>query len=103
MSNNDEKTDYLEVDSQIPGQNWTCLSFLSPESMIQSKQEYALQKFLQSYFKDKDVDVDQGLEDYKNFLYKYQDEIQNDFDKQCNFKNNIRGIKVRGSYLRLPN
>ena len=26
-----KKTDYLEVDESIPGQNYVCLSFLSPE------------------------------------------------------------------------
>ena len=27
----EEKVDYLEVDTQIPGQNYVCLSFISPE------------------------------------------------------------------------
>ena len=26
-----EKTDYLEVDNPIPGQNYTCISFISPD------------------------------------------------------------------------
>ena len=27
----EEKIDYLDVDDPIPGQNWVCLSFVSPE------------------------------------------------------------------------
>ena len=30
----EEKADYLEVDECIPGQNYVCLSFLSPDSLI---------------------------------------------------------------------
>ena len=33
----EEKVDYLEVDDPIPGQNFVCLSFLSPEKLIQEK------------------------------------------------------------------
>ena len=34
MSEEDKKVDYLEVDEAIPGQNYVCLSFLSPESLM---------------------------------------------------------------------
>ena len=70
----DEKMDYLEIDQPIPNQNWVCLSFLSPETLLQSKQEYALQKFFQSYFKNKDIDVDKAMSEYHDFIYKFQDE-----------------------------
>ena len=33
----EEKIDYLEVDETIPGQNYVCLSFVSPDSLIDSK------------------------------------------------------------------
>ena len=29
-----EKEDYLEADSSVPGQNWVCLSFVSPEKLL---------------------------------------------------------------------
>jgi hypothetical protein len=47
-----EKVDYLEVDDAIPGQNYVCLSFLSPETLIQNKEAFKCVKFLQSYCKD---------------------------------------------------
>ena len=39
MSENEEKIDYLEVDDTIPGQNYVCLSFVSPETMIEKKEK----------------------------------------------------------------
>ena len=36
MGEDDKKVDYLEVDDGIPGQNYVCLSFISPESIIAS-------------------------------------------------------------------
>ena len=47
----DKKVDYLEVDDPIPGQNYVCLSFVSPEELIESKEAFKVSKFLQSYCK----------------------------------------------------
>ena len=41
----DKKVDYLEVDDVIPGQNYVCLSFLSPEELIQNKEAFNTAKF----------------------------------------------------------
>ena len=90
--------DYLEVDDQIRGQEWVCLSFLSPESLIESKEEFFVSKFLQSYSKEKGLDEKKVLDSYNDFKYKFQSELQKDYDKKVNFKNNIRGLKVRGTY-----
>ena len=94
----DKKIDYLEVDDQIPGQNFVCLSFVSPESFIESKEAFKVAKFLQAYCKDKDLDTQKVLEEYDSFTYKFQDEIQKDFDERNKFQTNIRGLKVRGCY-----
>lgn len=98
MTEEDKKVDYLEVDEPIPGQNFVCLSFVSPESIIQSKESFKVAKFLQSYAKDKDLDIKKVMKDYDDFTYKYSDEIQRDFDKENNFQTNVRGLKVRGTY-----
>ena len=98
MGEKEEKIDYLEVDDAIPGQNYVCLSFVSPESLIQSKEEFKVAKFLQSVCKDKDMDFKSTMEKYKDFCYKFSDNLQKDFDEQNNFKTNIRGLKVRGTY-----
>ena len=94
----EEKIDYLEVDESIPGQNYVCLSFVSPETMIESKEAFKVAKFLQSICKDRDMKYEKVMEQYKDFTYKYQDELQKDFDQQNEFKTNIRGLKVRGTY-----
>ena len=42
------------------------------------------------------MDFKKTLEQYNDFCYKFQDDLQKDFDQQNNFKTNVRGIKVRG-------
>jgi hypothetical protein len=44
----DMEEDFLEVDRPIPGQNFVCLSFISPEKVIKDKRLYILSKFIQS-------------------------------------------------------
>lgn len=50
------KVDYLEVDPELPGQKYVCLSFISPEDVIQNKNTYFLQKFLSSYIAKLKID-----------------------------------------------
>ena len=94
----DEKTDFLEVDDPIGGQQFVCLSFVSPEDVIQNKEAFKTAKFLQSYAKDKGMKFEEVYEDYLGFQYKFQDEIQRDYDKENKGQTNIRGVKVRGAY-----
>ena len=94
----EEKVDYLDVDGQIPGQNYCCLSFVAPDDLIESKEAWKVSKFLQSVCKDKDMEFKKIMEQYKDFCYKFQDDLQKDFDQQNDFKTNIRGVKVRGVY-----
>jgi len=98
LETKEEKIDYLEVDDTIPGQNYVCLSFVSPEALIESKESFKVAKFLQSVCKDKDMDFKKIMEQYKDFTYKFEDNLQKDFDEQNEFKTNIRGLKVRGTY-----
>ena len=93
-----EKVDYLEVDDPIPGQNFVCLSFVSPESLIQDKEAFKVSKFLQSYCKDKKLTFEKVYEEYKDFTYKFSDNLQKDFDEQNKFQTNVRGLKVRGVF-----
>ena len=39
-NNSVEEEDHLEVDKPVPGQNFTCVSFLSPEKVLKSKEEF---------------------------------------------------------------
>ena len=93
-----EKQDFLEVDDTIPGQNFVCISFISPEDIMKNKEAFKTAKFLQSYSKDKGLEFKKVYEDYLDFQYKFQDEIQRDFDSENKFQTNIRGVKIRGVY-----
>jgi hypothetical protein len=98
MTEEEKKVDYLEVDGSIPGQNYVCLSFVSPENIMESKEAFKVSKFLQSYCKDQDLNLDEVMKKYTDYTYKYQDELQKDFDERNKFQTNIRGLKVRGTY-----
>ena len=41
-----EKVDYLEVDNPIPGQNYACISFVSPDDVIKQKELFLFNKFM---------------------------------------------------------
>lgn len=41
--------DFLDEDTEIPGQRFVLLSFLSPEKVLDKKELYFFQRFLQSY------------------------------------------------------
>ena len=99
MTETKEKSpDYLEVDNPLPGQDWVCMSFISPESMIESKESFKVSKFLESFCKDKELNYSKCMAQYNDFTYKFSDELQKDYDKKVDFKNNIRGVKVRGVF-----
>ena len=92
------EVDYLEVDDQINGQNYVCLSFVSPESLIQNKEAFKTAKFLQSIAHEKEKDFKYFYNLYLDYTYKYNDKLQSDFDKENDTETNIRGVKVRGVY-----
>ena len=94
----EKKTDYLEVDEAIPGQNYVCLSFLSPETLMQNKEAFKCVKFLQSYCKDQKLKFEDVYSKYQDFTYKYEDKLQRDFDEQNDFQTSVRGLKVRGVF-----
>ena len=48
------KEDFLQVDQKIPGQNFVCLSFVSPEKMLKQKEVYFTTKFLEHFFNGED-------------------------------------------------
>jgi hypothetical protein len=41
--------DFLDEDTEIPGQRFVLLSFLSPEKVLDKKEVFFFQKFLESY------------------------------------------------------
>ena len=92
------KKDYLEVDDPIAGQQYACLSFVSPEAFIKKKEGFMVSKFLQSYCKEHKLKFDEAYAKYEDFCYKFSSELQRDFDEQNKFQTSMRGVKVRGVY-----
>ena len=93
-----DKKDYLSVDDSIPGQNYVCMSFVSPEKLIQDFKAFQVCKFLQSYCKDLDLKYDEIYSKYEDYIYKYAEELQRDYDEKNEYKTSMRGVKVRGVY-----
>lgn len=93
-----EKKDYLSVDNSIPGQNFVCMSFVSPEKLIQDFKGFQMCKFLQSYCKEQDLKYDELYSKFEDYIYKYSEELERDFDEKNEYKTSMRGVKVRGVY-----
>lgn len=73
--------DLLKVDKPIAGQNFYCVSFLSPENEIKNKQRFEFQQFVKNYEFDKTMEK---MNEFLNFVsYKYKLSIE---ELQENFK-----------------
>jgi hypothetical protein len=94
----EDKVDYLDVDDTIPGQNYVCLSFVSPEALMEKREAFNVSKFLQSYCKEQELDYKELYSKYEDFTYKFSDKLQRDFDEKNEFQTSMRGLKVRGVY-----
>ena len=108
------KEDFLEVDSKIPGQNYACLSFVSPEKLLKQKELFFVSKFLDYLINDNDQLVqdirakminkditpnyDNVKQLYEDWKYLKNEDIEHDFYELNEYKTTMRGIKVRGVY-----
>ena len=115
----EEETDFLDTDRPIPGQNFTCLSFLSPESAIQERYLWYLKEFLQDLtvnipqpddmpeleFKTKLQKIvtskitNNGITNlWDDFVYTNRDNLSKKYDEAVDFQTSTRGLKIRGTY-----
>jgi hypothetical protein len=108
------KEDFLEVDSKIPGQNYVCLSFVSPEKLLKKKELYFVTKFLDYLVndptqsvqdirekilnKETTIDYDNVKQLYEDWKYLKNEDIEHEFYELNDYKTTMRGIKVRGVY-----
>lgn len=108
---NEEVDDFLDVDSNIPGQQYCVLSFLSPENVFKKKEVYFNSEFLkwlceqseyleQSLLKGDKLKLNYNSvkEKYDDFIFANEERLENEFHALENFKTTVRGIKVRGVY-----
>lgn len=118
--------DYLEQDAPIRGQNFACVSFVSPEKVIRQREVFTFGKFMadvakdtaemldtlkQKYANDAATcemiallrerhahlwDNEQMQEQYLSFQGLHSDELNEEYHRQHGFQTSVRGIKIRG-------
>ena len=81
-----EKVDYLEVDNPIAGQNYVCLSFVSPDKTLKEKELFLFNKFMNQRCGEWENKLDEitkdCTEEYKN---KLNTEIKDVLKKELKF------------------
>ena len=90
--------DYLEADKEIRGQNYVCLSFISPENVLKDKELFKVHNFLQSIATEYNLEETDILSKYKDYLFNEEEHLNKQFTEKNNFKTSVRGLKVRGTY-----
>jgi len=120
------EVDYLDEDKPLRGQNYVCLSFLSPEDVLASKEAFYAEKFvgdlstqlaglldgLAATFPDK-KDMIESLREMNSHFLQGGQEMQDafrvfkslhgeaaekEFHAKNDFRTTVRGIKVRGVF-----
>ena len=115
MSSREVVEDFLEVDQHVPGQNFVCLSFISPEKIIKRREAVLVKEFAKSFLKDLKRDNDPSkldpekltpefidtlnvYEKFEDFLYAHEEELTKKYNDENDFQTSIRGLKIRGVY-----
>jgi len=120
-----KEVDYLEEDKPIRGQNYVCLSFLSPEDAINNKEVFYFEKFISKFsnemdellnglaakYKDDEGAIkvirennahlfksDELQEAFKFYKRINSETIEKEYLEKNNFQTSMRGIKVRGVF-----
>ena len=98
MSKSEINEDFLEVDTPIPGQNFACISFVSPEKELVKKETFNLHRFLKSNSEKYGLDEDEIVQQYDDYVYENRETLEKEFFEANDFRTTVRGVKVRGVY-----
>lgn len=117
--------DYLEQDDKIRGQNYVCMSFISPDDVLKKKEIFFVSKYMQNLSTTLNTLFDELTAQFPNFadrlnlvkenndaffnsesiddsfkfyVTNHSDELEKEFYEMNEFQTSIRGFKVRGSY-----
>lgn len=97
-NNESEEIDFLYEDPSMSGQKFGLISFAEPLSdVFEQKEKFYFTKFIKSVCKKYELDLE-ILNEYENFKYTYGTNLQEDFNKEFNYKCNLRGFKIRGVF-----
>jgi hypothetical protein len=113
-TSNEVQEDFLEVDQKIPGQNYACMSFVSPDKLLKQKEIYNTTKFLEHLingedqytmdFKEKMMNVEKKVDYntvktfYDDWRYSRVEKLEQEFYELNDFHTTMRGLKIRGVY-----
>jgi len=112
---NETVEDFLEVDQPVPGQNFVCLSFISPEKVLKRRESLIVKEFAKWFLKSLKSNNDPSKLDpekltpefidtlnvddkFDDFLYANEEALTAKFNNENDFQTSIRGLKVRGVY-----
>jgi len=132
---NPKYVDLLEEDKPIAGQKFACVSFVSPETILKSKQIFVFEEFLKTWEMSKSMEkyvqflsflsfkykmdlasVTKDFEgfvkeeretlvqgesvaaDFKTYVDKNEESLDNKFNTQNEFQTSLRGLKIRGVF-----
>merc|ERR1711935_12618 len=79
VTDDTENETYLEGDTPIPGQNFCCISFLSPEEVVKSKEVYMFHRFMTQKYGEWDKKIDEVMK-------KSDDKLKNRIEKELREK-----------------
>ena len=69
--------DFLDEDTEIPGQRYVLLSFLSPEKVLDKKEQFFFKKFLENY------EVDWKIKNLEKFMVDTVKHINDELDERA--------------------
>jgi hypothetical protein len=120
-----KEMDYLDQDPPLRGQNYVCLSFVSPEDVIKKKEAYFFEEFVKNFATDMrewfvnmeakyptESDTIKGLkerysyifdgdrinDEYQFYLNSNSERLEDEYFKRNDYQTSIRGLKVRGVF-----
>lgn len=94
----DLEEDFLSTDTPIPGQNFVCLSFVSPEKTLKDKNIFLLHKFLSKEASNYQLELEDLEEKFSEFTYNNKKKLEDEFYEKNDFHTTVRGLKVRGVF-----
>lgn len=101
LDSKEDTEDYLEVDAPVPGQSFCCLSFISPEKILEQKDRFLMKKFVKSIANESGeavLQADEFESKFDDFVTVNETLLDEEFHKEVGFKTSVRGVKVRGVY-----
>jgi hypothetical protein len=111
--------DFLDFDNPLPGQNYVCMSFVSPESAIEQRYMWFIHRFLEDLVTTIPQPDNMPESEYKTKLHKilmskftsktitnlFDDfmfsnfkELDKEYNDKTDFRTSVRALKIRGVY-----